>query len=75
MKLFQSIIRVADGTVQVIMTWNAKWYLPQGNFILPDSFQQPSCGVFGPTFEVTPGNSTDEVLRIIIRYSCQSESN
>jgi hypothetical protein len=66
MRLFQSITSSDNDAVQLIMTWSAKWYLTQGNIILPDPLKQPSCDVYGPVFEVTPSNSTDGILRIIV---------
>ncbi|CAF4868963.1 unnamed protein product [Rotaria sp. Silwood1] len=66
MALFKSIIPSDNAAAQIIMTWNPKWYLLQGNTILPDPLTQPACGVYGPVFDVSPGNSTDGVLRIII---------
>ncbi|CAF2841886.1 unnamed protein product [Rotaria sp. Silwood2] len=66
MALFKSIIPSDNAAVQIIMIWDTKWYLLEGNTILPDPLTQPTCGVYGPIFDVSPGNSTDGVLRIII---------
>ena len=66
MKLFQSITPSDNDAVQLIMTWSAKWYLPQGNILLPDPLKQPSCGVYGPVFDVTPSHSADGILRTIV---------
>ncbi|CAF4502340.1 unnamed protein product, partial [Rotaria sp. Silwood2] len=66
MALFKSIIPSDNAAVQIIMTWDKKWYLLEGNTILPDPLTQPTCDVYGPVFDVSPGNSTDGVLRMII---------
>ena len=66
MKLFESNLYIDYVVIQLIMSWSKKWYLLQGNAILPDPVQQPSCGVYGPVFDETPANSVGGDLRILV---------
>ena len=75
LKLFNGIIPDDAGAVQIVMTWSDKWFFPEGNAILPDPSTEPTCGIFGEMFELTPTNTTSGVLRILIvdvgpNYDC-----
>lgn len=66
--LFQSIVPIDSGSVQVFLTWKgllAKWYFPF-SAVLPQPSDQPSVGMYGEIFEVTPLSSTDGVFRIVV---------